>query len=72
MSDNNTNKWVVGLYYVQFTKNTKYHEGIQQSKYEYLKRGLFSSSLPPDKLQIITVTYNIYLDIIYKSNVFFY
>ncbi|XP_060845364.1 KRAB-A domain-containing protein 2-like [Rhopalosiphum padi] len=56
MSDNNTNKWADGLYFVQFTKNTAYHEGIKQSPYEAMfgtkpKRGLFSSSLPRDKLR---------------------
>ncbi|XP_025198291.1 KRAB-A domain-containing protein 2-like [Melanaphis sacchari] len=55
MYENNTNKWADGLYFVQFTKNTAYHEGIKQSPYEAMfgtkaKMGLFSSSLPRDKL----------------------
>lgn len=54
MYDNKTNKWADGLYFVQFTKNTAYHEGIKQSLYEAMfgtkaKMGLFSSSLPRDK-----------------------
>ena len=55
MYENNTNKWADGLYFVQFTKNAAYHEGIKQSPYEAMfgtkaKMGLFSSSLPRDKL----------------------
>ncbi|XP_025198890.1 KRAB-A domain-containing protein 2-like, partial [Melanaphis sacchari] len=55
MYENNTNRWADGLYFVQFTKNTAYHEGIKQSPYEAMfgtkaKMGLFSSSLPRDKL----------------------
>ncbi|XP_023236835.1 KRAB-A domain-containing protein 2-like [Centruroides sculpturatus] len=51
MNDNNTNKWSDGLPFVQFAKNTTYHEGICQSPYEAMfgvkpKRGIASSSLP--------------------------
>ncbi|CAK9816188.1 KRAB-A domain-containing protein 2 [Anthophora plagiata] len=31
MNDNDTNKWSDGLSFVQFAKNTTYHEGIRQS-----------------------------------------
>ncbi|KAF0768514.1 KRAB-A domain-containing protein 2-like [Aphis craccivora] len=53
--ENNTNKWKDGLYFVQFIKNTAYHEYIKQSPYEAMfgtkaKIGLFSSSLPRDKV----------------------
>ncbi|GFQ84123.1 KRAB-A domain-containing protein 2 [Trichonephila clavata] len=46
MNDNNTNKWSEGLPFVQFAKNTTYHEGIRQSPYEAMfgikaKRGVF-------------------------------
>lgn len=55
MYDNNTNKWENGLHFVQFTKNTAYHEGIKQSPNEAMfgtkaKMSLFSSSLPRDKV----------------------
>jgi hypothetical protein len=51
MQDNDSNKWSEGLPFVQFAKNTTYHEGIRQSPYEALfgvkpKRGIASSSLP--------------------------
>lgn len=51
MHDNDSNKWSEGLSFVQFAKNTTYHEGIRQSPYEALfgvkpKRGIASSSLP--------------------------
>lgn len=54
MYENNTKKWADGLYFVQFTKNTAYHEGIKQSPYEAMfgtkvKMDLFSSSLPHTK-----------------------
>jgi hypothetical protein len=56
MSDNHTNKYLlINLCFVQLTKNTAYHERINQSPYEAMfgtkpKRGLLSSSLPRDKL----------------------
>ncbi|XP_067125299.1 KRAB-A domain-containing protein 2-like [Centruroides vittatus] len=51
MNDNDTNKRSDGLPFVQFAKNTTYHEGICQSPYETKfgvkpKRGIASSSLP--------------------------
>ncbi|KAJ8976200.1 hypothetical protein NQ317_018866 [Molorchus minor] len=51
MQDNDSNKWSEGLPFVQFAKNTTYHEGIRQSPYGALfgvklKRGIASSSLP--------------------------
>ncbi|XP_023211185.1 KRAB-A domain-containing protein 2-like [Centruroides sculpturatus] len=50
MNDTDTNKWSDGLPFVEFAKNTTYHEGIRQSSYEALfgvkpKRGIASSSL---------------------------
>lgn len=55
MNDNDTNKWSDGLPFVQFAKNTTYHEGIRQSPYEALfgvkpKRGIASSSLPGEQI----------------------
>lgn len=51
MYENNTNKWANGLYFVQFTKNTVYHEGIKQAMFgTKAKMGLFSSSLPRVKV----------------------
>ncbi|XP_043497554.1 KRAB-A domain-containing protein 2-like [Polistes fuscatus] len=55
MNDNDTNKWSDGLSFVQFTKNTTYHEGIRQSPYEAMfgvkpKRGIASSSLPDEQI----------------------
>ncbi|XP_023225321.1 KRAB-A domain-containing protein 2-like [Centruroides sculpturatus] len=51
MNDNDTNKWSNGLPFVQFAKNTTYHEGICQSLYEAMfgikpKISIASSSLP--------------------------
>ncbi|XP_023213446.1 KRAB-A domain-containing protein 2-like, partial [Centruroides sculpturatus] len=48
MNDNDTNKWSDGLLFVQFAKNTTYHEGICQSPYEAMfsikpKRGIVLS-----------------------------
>ena len=34
INDNNTNKWADGLYFIQFTKNIVYYEGIKESLYE--------------------------------------
>lgn len=53
MNDNDTNKWSDGLPFVQFAKNTTYHEGIRQSPYEAMfgvkaKRGIASSFLPSE------------------------
>lgn len=55
MHDNDSNKWSEGLSFVQFAKNTTYHEGIRQSPYEALfgvkpKRGIASSSLPNEQI----------------------
>ncbi|XP_055932879.1 KRAB-A domain-containing protein 2-like [Argiope bruennichi] len=55
MNDNNTNKWSEGLPFVQFAKNTTYHEGIRQSPYEAMfgikaKRGIASSFLPSEQI----------------------
>jgi hypothetical protein len=48
MQDNDSNKWSEGLPFIQFAKNTTYHEGIRQSPYEALfvvkpKRGIVIS-----------------------------
>ncbi|XP_055924524.1 KRAB-A domain-containing protein 2-like [Argiope bruennichi] len=58
MNDNNTNKWSEGLPFVQFAKNTTYHEGIRQSPYEVMfgikaKRGIASSFLPSEQIASI-------------------
>ncbi|XP_055944438.1 uncharacterized protein LOC129975400 [Argiope bruennichi] len=58
MNDNNTNKWSEGLPFVQFAKNTTYHEGIRQSPYEAMfgikvKRGIASSFLPSEQIASI-------------------
>ena len=53
LQDNNTNKWSVGLKFVQFQKNRAFHSGIGRSPYEALfgcpaKVGLNSSSIPKE------------------------
>ncbi|XP_035226597.1 KRAB-A domain-containing protein 2-like [Stegodyphus dumicola] len=53
MNDNNTNKCTEGLLFVQFAKNTTYHEGICQSLYKAMfgikaKRSIASSFLPSE------------------------
>lgn len=58
MNNNDTNKWSDGLPFVQFSKNTAYHEEIRQSPYEAMfgvktKRGIASSSLPSEQIASI-------------------
>ncbi|GFU95543.1 KRAB-A domain-containing protein 2 [Trichonephila clavipes] len=60
MNDNDTNKWSEGLPFVQFAKNTTYHEGIRQSPYEALlgvtaKRSIASSFLPSKQIASIEI-----------------
>ncbi|XP_023215541.1 KRAB-A domain-containing protein 2-like [Centruroides sculpturatus] len=60
MNDNNTNKWSDGLPFVQFAKNTKYHEGICQSANEALfdvkpKRGIAMPSFPGKQITNIVM-----------------
>lgn len=55
MNDNDTNKWSDCLPFVQFAKNTTYHEGIRQNPYEALfgvkpKRAIASSSLRGEQI----------------------
>ncbi|XP_057669973.1 KRAB-A domain-containing protein 2-like [Diorhabda carinulata] len=55
MNDNDTNKWSDGLSFVQFAKNTTYHERIRQSLKEAMfgvkaKRGIASSFLPGEQI----------------------
>jgi hypothetical protein len=59
LQDNNTNKWSVGLKFVQFQKNRAFHSGIGRSPYEALfgcpaKVGRNSSSIPKELLQTFT------------------
>ncbi|XP_060836281.1 KRAB-A domain-containing protein 2-like [Rhopalosiphum padi] len=54
MEDNDTTKWSEALPFVQFTKNTTYHQGIKQTPYEAMfgtkaQRGLLTSSLPREQ-----------------------
>ncbi|XP_054734682.1 uncharacterized protein LOC129242145 [Anastrepha obliqua] len=54
MNDNDTNKWSDGLSFVQFAKNTTYHEGIRRP-YEAMfgvkaKRGISLSSFPGEQI----------------------
>ncbi|XP_015600310.1 KRAB-A domain-containing protein 2-like [Cephus cinctus] len=55
MNNNDKNKWSDGLPFVQFAKNTTYHETIRQSPYEAMfgakaKRGMASSFLPSEQI----------------------
>ncbi|GBM60030.1 hypothetical protein AVEN_147593-1 [Araneus ventricosus] len=55
MNDNDTNEWSDGLPFVQFAKNTTYHQGIHRSPYEAMfgikpKRGISSSFLPGEQI----------------------
>ncbi|CAH1393253.1 unnamed protein product [Nezara viridula] len=55
MNDNDINEWSDGLPFVQFAKNTTYHEEIRQSPYEAMfglkaKRGIASSFLPSEQI----------------------
>ncbi|XP_022170651.1 KRAB-A domain-containing protein 2-like [Myzus persicae] len=55
MEDNDTTKWSEALPFVQFAKNTTYHQGIKQTPYEAMfgtkaQRGLSTSSLPLEKI----------------------
>ncbi|XP_035210146.1 KRAB-A domain-containing protein 2-like [Stegodyphus dumicola] len=57
-NDSDTNKWTEGLPFVQFAKNTTYHEGKRQSVYEAIfgvkaKRGVASSFLPSEQIENI-------------------
>lgn len=61
---NDTNKWSDGLPFVQFAKNTTYHDGICQSPYEAMfgvkqKRGKPSSSLPGEQIANIKTEENL-------------
>lgn len=58
MNDKNTTKWTEVLPFVQFAKNTAYHQGIQQMPYEAMfgsiaKRGLATSPLPREQIKDI-------------------
>ena len=55
MHDKNTTKWSEALPFVQFAKNTAYHQGIKQTPYEamFAKRGLATSSLPREQIKDI-------------------
>ncbi|KAL4107766.1 hypothetical protein QTP88_018058 [Uroleucon formosanum] len=51
MEDNDTTKWSEALPFVQFAKNTTYHQGIKQTPYEAMfgtkaQRGVLTSSPP--------------------------
>ncbi|GFW08317.1 KRAB-A domain-containing protein 2 [Trichonephila clavipes] len=55
MNDNDINKWSECLPFVQFAKNTTYHEGIRQSPYEAkfgvkAKGGIASSFSPSEQI----------------------
>ena len=56
LGDNNTSDWPVGLKFVQFSKNTSHHSGINQSPYLALfgsppRVGLRSTTLPTEILE---------------------
>ena len=56
LGDNNTTDWPVGLKFVQFSKNTSHHSGINQSPYVALfggqpRVGLRSTTLPTEILE---------------------
>jgi len=56
MEDNDTKKWSEALPFVQFAKNTTYHQGIKQTPYEAMfgtnaQRGLLTSSLPREQIE---------------------
>ncbi|XP_050056267.1 uncharacterized protein LOC126549911 [Aphis gossypii] len=56
MEDNDTTKWSEALPFVQFTKNTTYHQGIKQTPYKAMfstkaQRGLLTSSLPREQIE---------------------
>ena len=56
LGDNNTSDWPVGLKFVQFSKNTIHHSGINQSPYLALfggspRVGLRSTILPTEILE---------------------
>eukprot|EP00102_Acyrthosiphon_pisum_P013080 XP_008182495.1 PREDICTED: KRAB-A domain-containing protein 2-like [Acyrthosiphon pisum] len=56
MEDNDTKKWSEALPFVQFVKNTTYHQGIKQTPYEAMfgtkaQRGLLTSSLPREQIE---------------------
>ncbi|XP_050056256.1 KRAB-A domain-containing protein 2-like [Aphis gossypii] len=58
MHDKKTTKWSEALPFVQFAKNTAYHQGIKQTPYEAMfgsvaKRGLATSSLPREQIKYI-------------------
>jgi hypothetical protein len=58
MRDNDTTKWAVGLKFIQFQKNRRFHEGIKRSLYEAMfgsppKVGLTTSKLPNEILNVI-------------------
>jgi hypothetical protein len=58
MRDNDTTKWAVGLKFIQFQKNRRFHEGIKRSPYEARfgsppKVGLTTSKLPNEILNVI-------------------
>jgi len=56
LGDNQSTDWSVGLKFVQFSKNTSHHTGIQQSPYMALfggnhRVGLRSTALPKEILE---------------------
>jgi len=56
MKDNGTTKWSKALPFVQFTKNTTYHQSIRQTPYEPMfgtkaQRGLLTSSLLREQIE---------------------
>ncbi|XP_025202918.1 uncharacterized protein LOC112600005 [Melanaphis sacchari] len=56
MEDNDTTKWSEALPFVQFAKNTTYHQGIKQTLYEAMfgtkaQRGLLTSSLLREQIE---------------------
>ncbi|CAG5016958.1 unnamed protein product [Parnassius apollo] len=59
MRDNNSTKWAMGCFFVQYSKNTSFHRIIGRSSFRALfgcepKSSLRSSNIPHDILQHIT------------------
>ncbi|XP_060861855.1 uncharacterized protein LOC132938880 [Metopolophium dirhodum] len=60
MEDNDTTKWSEALPFVQFVKNTTYHQGIKQTPYEAMfgtkaQRGLLTSSLSREQIKKLAI-----------------
>lgn len=58
MRDNNSTKWAIGCFFVQYSKNTSFHRNIGKSPFHALfgcepRPGLQSSSIPQDIIQHI-------------------